>query len=252
MRAGLHFPWRAAALRAAGAVYALFWLGGVVSYTALGGPSPEMSWAAPFFLALAAALTLALSPRSEWAFLGAAAAVGFAAEALGVATGFPFGPYRYTEALFPRLLGVPLVMTAAWMALIAYTRQVTASPWLAAAWMTAMDLVIDPLAANALGFWRWTHPGPYYGIPWSNFAGWYGVSLVVVLLDRRPPQPNPALRGLGLSVFHFFTAIALARGLWTAGAIGVALLAAHAIRFRPAPRQSARSTPPAPPASPPR
>ena len=136
------------------------------------------------------------------------------------------------------------------MALIAYTRQVTSSPWLAAAWMTAMDLVIDPLAANALGFWRWTHSGPYYGIPWSNFAGWYGVSLVVVWLDRRPPQPNPALRRLGLSVFQFFTAIALTHGLWKAGAMGVMLLAAHAIRFRPTTHQSGQSTPRAPPPSP--
>ncbi len=242
--------WRQTALRAGIAVYGLFWAGGVVSYVALGGPPPDTAWAAPFFLALAAALTLALSPRAEWRFLAAAAAVGFASEWLGVATGFPFGAYEYTDALFPRVFGVPLVMTAAWMVLVAYARQVSAAPWIAAAWMTAMDLVIDPLAANALGFWQWASPGPYHGIPWSNFAGWYGVSLVVFLLDRRHPQPNPPLRRLGLSVFQFFTAIALALRLWGPAALGLSLLLAHVVRFHRPARQSARSTPPGPPPSP--
>lgn len=250
MRAPWSDGWGSTARRAAVAVYALFWLGGVFSYAALGGPPPDTAWAAPFFLALAAALTLAFTPRIEWPFLGWAAAVGYAAEALGVATGFPFGAYHYTGALFPRALGVPLVMTAAWLVLAAYTRQVTAAPWLAAGWMTAMDLVIDPLAANALGFWRWAHPGPYYGIPWSNFLGWYGVSLVVFLPFRGAPAPNPPVRRLGLSVFQFFTAIALALRVWGAAAIGVALLIAHATRFRRAARQCAQNTPPAPPASP--
>jgi len=38
-------------------------------------------------------------------------------------------------------------------------------------------------------YWQWEVPGPYYGMPWVNFAGWAltGIVLMSVLevLDRR-------------------------------------------------------------------
>ena len=39
----------------------------------------------------------------------------WAAEALGSATGFPFGGYEYTAALQPQLAGVPLLIPFAWL-----------------------------------------------------------------------------------------------------------------------------------------
>jgi uncharacterized membrane protein len=42
------------------------------------------------------------------------AAGGLAIEAVGVATGFPFGSYVYGDALGPKLLDVPLVVPLAW------------------------------------------------------------------------------------------------------------------------------------------
>lgn len=232
------------------ACYAVLWLGGVVAYLFLGGPPAHVAWTAPAFLALAAALVFAAAPAAEWPLLLAAAGLGFAAEAVGVATGFPFGRYHYTEVLFPHVLGVPVVMAAAWVVLFALVRQMAEPPWLAAGWMTAIDLVIDPLAVHRLNYWAWENGGPYYGIPWSNFAGWYAVSLALFLLSRRPAAPRPRAAWPGLSVVLFFAVIALGTGLRLAGAAGFGLVILGATRIWSAARQCSRSTPSIPPGSP--
>ncbi|MBN1270051.1 MAG: carotenoid biosynthesis protein [Kiritimatiellae bacterium] len=231
-------------------VYAVLWVGGVVSYLFLGGPPAGAAWTAPAFLAVAALLALLLSPLCEWPILLGAAALGFAAEAVGVAFGFPFGRYHYTATLFPQVLGVPVVMAAAWLVLFAYVRQRVRSAPAAAAWMTAIDLVIDPLAAKTLNYWAWEGTGAYYGIPWGNFAGWFAVSLLLFALARRRGPPRPYVAWLGLSVVLFFTVIAIGRGLYLAGAIGIGLVTLHAAQARPGARRSAQSTPSAPTESP--
>ncbi len=232
------------------AFYAVLWLGGVISYLFLGGPPPEATWTAPVFLALAALLVLLVSPPPEWPILIGSAAAGFAAEAIGVASGFPFGRYQYTATLFPHVLGVPVVMGAAWLVLFAYVRQMTRSPLAAAAWMTAIDLVIDPLATKVLGYWTWDRAGPYYGIPWSNFAGWFLVSLALFAVARGPATPNARAGWLGVSVVLFFTVIALGTGLRLAGAVGIGLITLHAVRAWREVRRSARNTASAPRDSP--
>jgi putative membrane protein len=67
---------------------------------------------------------------------------GFAVEALGVATGFPFGAYSYSGALGPRLLGVPLVIPLAWT-WMAYPA------WRAAARLTTAPPEARPSDASA-------------------------------------------------------------------------------------------------------
>jgi putative membrane protein len=230
-------------------LYAVLWLGGVISYLFLGGPPPEATWTAPAFLALAAVLVLFLSPAAEWPVLLGCAALGFAAEAVGVASGFPSGRYHHPATLFPLVLGVPVVMTAAWLVLFAYVRQMARSPLVAAAWMTAIDFVIDPLATKTLNYWTWESSGPYYGIPWSNFAGWFFVSLALFALARKRAVPNPRAGWLGLSVVLFFTVIALGVGLELAGAVGIGLVILHAVRAWPGARRSARNTASIPPDS---
>jgi putative membrane protein len=182
--------------------------------------------------------------------LALAAVIGFAAEALGTAFGIPFGRYDYTDTLYPHVLGVPVVMTAAWLVLFAYVRQMRTTPFLAAAWMTGIDLVIDPLAAGVLNYWTWKNPGLYYGIPWTNFVGWYAVSFILFALARKPAEPNPVIAWLGLSVVAFFTLIALGAALWSAGLVGLLLILLHSIRHRQEACQSGHSTSSAPPGPP--
>src|SRR5690606_9363521 len=115
----------------------------------------------------------------------------------GVAFGVPYSSYQYTDVLGPRLLGVPLVLTTAWLILLAYVQHwctalklpAMARPFVAAGWMTVIDLVIDPLAAGPLGYWRWDSDGAYFGIPFLNFVGWYVTSLAIFLAVPRSFRP---------------------------------------------------------------
>jgi uncharacterized membrane protein len=137
---------------------------------------------------------------------------GFAVEALGVATGFPFGAYSYSGALGPRLLGVPLVIPLAW-AWMAYPA------WLAAGRLTANRLVRVPLAAVGLAawdlfldpqmvaehYWTWQHPHPALpgvpGVPVGNYLGWLAVALVLMALVSivdRPPADDRLLLAMYL------------------------------------------------------
>lgn len=119
-------------------------------------------------------------------------------EAVGTATGFPFGDYTYTEALQPQLLHVPLLIPLAWLMMLpvawAVARQITGQTagWrfvsISALAMTAWDLFLDPQMV-AWGFWVWHQPGAYFGIPWLNFAGWFLTAAVVTLLVRPLPVP---------------------------------------------------------------
>jgi uncharacterized membrane protein len=126
-----------------------------------------------------------------------------AVEAVGTATGVPFGGYRYTGRLRPVVAGVPVVVPLAWWAMAVPAREASqgVSPRrlvrlaLGAAALTAWDLFLDP-QMTAEGFWRWTAGGRYRGIPASNFAGWLVTSLAVmgVLELALPPgPPDPVL-----------------------------------------------------------
>ena len=222
-------------------VYAIFWAGGVLHHWLYGGVPPEQNWIASLFLLLAGVIVVAGAPgQTDRLRLAGAALLGFAAEVVGSRTGFPFGAYHYTDALRPQLFGVPLVMTFAWMSLFAYVDEMRAhlrsAAWfgtlLAALWMTAIDLVIDPLAANQLGYWRWAHAGLYYGIPATNFAGWLVISLVACFVLRRGGGGNPWARFVGVSITLFFTLLAAAHALHLAAVLGAALCLLHVLVAR--------------------
>ena len=119
----------------------------------------------------------------------AATAVGVAVEAIGTRTGLPFGDYRYSGALQPQVLGVPVVVALAWagMGLPAWAvagrlvHQPAARVVLGAAALTGWDLFLDPQMV-AEGFWMWPGGGAYRGIPLSNYAGWLAVSALLMAL----------------------------------------------------------------------
>lgn len=239
------------AIAALTAAYAVMWIGGVGHYALYGRPPLDAPWAASVFLTLAGLLVVITSRGRDLIGLFVAALLGFVAEIIGVRYGFIFSPYRYTDVLQPQLFGVPLVMFSAWLTLVAYCRQMLinlklpalAEATLAALWMTAIDLVIDPLAANQLGYWRWAQSGAYYGIPLRNFIGWFVVSFIIFSGFRSMWQKNQAARYVGLSIVLFFTAIALSSGLVLAGSIGLGLCLSHLALARPlramAPSQTA-------------
>lgn len=225
-------------------LFALFWVGGVVSYGLWGGPPAGSEWTAPAYLATAALVVVASAGRRRALALAAAGVLGFASEVVGVATGVPFGGYAYTERLAPLAAGVPLVLAAAWIVLAAWAEDAARRlgprwpPLLAAAaggaWMTLADLVIDPLAAGPLGYWTWDDPGGWFGVPAVNFLGWWlvGTVLVALLARARPGEDEAsarrydrAARGIGAATLAFFVLLALFAGLGIPALVGLVLLA---------------------------
>jgi putative membrane protein len=151
---------------------------------------------------------------------GAVVAVAWASEAVGAATGIPFGDYGYTDLLHPQLLDVPLLIPLAWLMMLPAAWAVAARITgriggvgfvvVSALAMTAWDLSLDPQMV-AWGLWTWDDPGLYFGIPLVNFAGWLLVSAAATVLARPARLPvRPllviytvtwAIEGFGLAVF---------------------------------------------------
>ncbi len=153
-----------------------------------------------FFLASTSHALLHRGPVWTAAFIGITAGTGLVAEAVGTATGVPFGSYDYADSLGIELLGVPLVVPLAWT-MFAYpsllvgqrlARSRLPAALLGGVALASWDLFLDPQMVAA-GHWRWHDvelalPG-VRGIPVSNFLGWLLVAVLMVgalqLLPRR-------------------------------------------------------------------
>jgi putative membrane protein len=153
--------------------------------------------------------------RTAW-FTVIAYGVAFAAELSSTRNGFPFGLYHYIDVTRDRelwisnvpfwdslsftflcylgwrlgvLLYAPLVI-APRVFQVAETRAIATSWRVAiagAVLMTWLDVVIDPLTVLGdrwfLGkIYYYPHGGLYFGVPLSNFAGWFLVGVATIRL----------------------------------------------------------------------
>ena len=122
---------------------------------------------------------------------------GLLVEAVGVATGWPFGAYAYSDTLGAQLLGVPAVIPLAWtmMGYPAFvvgrhiTRHAVLGPVVAGAALAVWDLFLDPQMVAA-GHWTWSPSATpvLLGIPVGNFVGWFAVATVMMLVLWRTPD----------------------------------------------------------------
>jgi uncharacterized membrane protein len=127
--------------------------------------------------------------------------VGYIMESLGVRTGFPFGHYSFTSGMGPKLFLVPILMGPAYLGMgyVAWTMarvivspgdtrqelagtRVVMLPLAASFVMVAWDLSIDPALSTVGHYWTWRHGGAYFGVPVSNFLGWYLTNYLVYQL----------------------------------------------------------------------
>jgi putative membrane protein len=141
---------------------------------------------------VAALLFHGLPPWRAGAVVAAIPVLGWLFELLGSRTGFPFGPYEYTDVLKPQISHVPVIVPLAWLMMIppsAAVGQILAPGGstigrilISAAAFTAWDLFLDPQMVM-WKFWRWRRKGVYFGIPLLNFLGWFlcGLAALVVL-----------------------------------------------------------------------
>lgn len=152
-------------------------------------------------------------------------AISLALENLSIATGFPFGNYYYTAGA-PRIGEVPLTVGiiycalgyVCWIAANALLDgadqrlrdrtnpgrwvELVALPACAALLMTMFDLGSDSVASTIGHTWIWEQGGGVFGVPWTNYAGWWLVTylfyqafvLVLAFVPRGNRRPESAGR----------------------------------------------------------
>ena len=113
-----------------------------------------------------------------------------AMENLSILTGFPFGHYHYSSNLGPKLFLVPILIGPAYLTVgyMAWTLAgvllnmrkpgggpfgLVALPVVASFVMVFWDLALDPSSSTYRQSWIWEDGGGYFGVPLSNFLGWY-------------------------------------------------------------------------------
>ncbi len=149
--------------------------------------------------------------RRAVAMLMASFAIALTLEYLGSSYGILFGEYDYTDRLGPKLLGkVPAIIPIAWFMMLypswatagyLLTRfRLTAVPMpavrvgIAASAMTAWDLSLDPRMV-ADGNWVWRAAGPYFGIPLSNYLGWFVTAALIYIVWYAITRPEQTSNG---------------------------------------------------------
>ena len=138
--------------------------------------------------------------------------VGTIFENLGVRTGFPFGHHYFTDVMGPKFLVVPIFLGLAYvgMAYLSWTlarlilaetaapfacRSVLVLPLLASAIMVSWDLAMEPVWSTIVRAWIWQNGGRYFGVPLTNFFGWFLTvyvfyQLFALYLRARPASAN--------------------------------------------------------------
>lgn len=120
------------------------------------------------------------------------------AEWYGATTGWPFGPYRYTDAFGPRMLGVlPIAIPLAWLVILFAARYALLAlrpeisrPSLALGVGTAAvltDFNLEFIAWKVRGYWIW-YPdwqNPPAWPPWQNYVSWFVLATLLAFVQPR-------------------------------------------------------------------
>ncbi|MFC0233437.1 carotenoid biosynthesis protein [Vagococcus entomophilus] len=123
-------------------------------------------------------------------FLCLAFVFGNLYENMSIATGFPFGNYYYTSSLGPKLIYTPIFINVAYFQMAYITWNLSSAllgsysnklkgtlifiqPIIASFLMILWDIVIDPWSSTISHAWRWENGGAYFGVPFSNYLGWF-------------------------------------------------------------------------------
>jgi len=155
-------------------------------------------------------------------------------ENMSILTGFPFGHYYYTDGLGPKLFLVPILIGPAYLGtgylawtlarvILGATEQrlpghfILTVPVLASFIMVSWDLAFDPIASTINHNWIWQQGGNYFGVPFSNFMGWFLTVFVFFQLfalylrgrQNACAQVQAVSRGYWLQAVVFYAVIAL-------------------------------------------
>jgi putative membrane protein len=157
-------------------------------------------------------------------------------EAYAVWTGFPYGEFHYSELLGYTVLGLvpvsvsfayaPILLGAMAVASRFSGRSLARYALFSSLVNVSIDMVIDPAAVSA-GFWEWTRPGVYYGVPLINFLGWVVTGFVYATLfylmtgvETSLPLPSSVSTSL-IWILCFWTGYNLLNLLLLPGVLGM-------------------------------
>jgi uncharacterized membrane protein len=124
-------------------------------------------------------------------------AVSWCLESLSILIGFPFGNYHYT--------GTGMIGEVPWIIMPAYLgtgylswilshilsgkltpkiegKQMVVIPFVAAFVMVMWDVVMDPILSTVQGEWVWEDGGYYFGVPLTNYFGWFLTVFLIYLI----------------------------------------------------------------------
>jgi uncharacterized membrane protein len=183
-------------------------------------------------------------------FMVPAIGLSLVSELLGTSTGFPFGHYHYLSGLGYKIAGlVPFTIPLSWF-YIGFSAYIIARAGLetlaipqalkyigaigfGSLLLTSWDFVLDPaMSQTTVPFWVWEQPGAFFGMPYENFAGWFGTGAVFMTVAtfiwRLKPLRLPSTQlGLPLAVylgnFAFATITSLAAGIYIPIGLGLLL-----------------------------
>lgn len=211
--------------------------------------------------------------RRALRFLLVASGISLTAEYMSTHTNFPYGRYDYIAMTHGKELyisNVPLFVPLTFGIVIwagrALANRVNVHPARliigGAVFAAAIDLVMDPMTLRG-GTWfmGWMYSyrssGPWFNVPWSNYAGWILVGALILsvdyLLEARSPRNVVPERGrlLAYGICGFFIVLALATRHWAiaAASAGVTIVMMSLARARlgrePAPEPVRPAVPPA-------
>jgi uncharacterized membrane protein len=191
--------------------------------------------------------------RRAAGMFGAACILSLGAELMGTTTGIPFGAYQYTTLLGYRIAGhVPFPIPLSWFFMI-YSALVicgcvlgarndlrTRVRWavVAGVILTAWDVAMDPAMSNATKHWIWSTSGVYFGMPLTNWFGWWatGSLIALVMLAITPPvawRRDVSFARLPLALYAINGVLPIAlcarHGLWGAAVLGAIAMGAPVV-----------------------
>jgi putative membrane protein len=152
------------------------------------------------------------------------------AESIGLRTGFPFGRYYFTDVMGPKIFQLPVLLGLAYLG-IGYVAWILAVlilgtcdkpirgarvftvPLLASLIMVAWDVSMDPDWSTLDHAWIWRDGGAYFGVPVSNFLGWFLTAYLYYQAFALYCRANPTLavlsRRFWLPAILFYAVCAL-------------------------------------------
>ncbi len=157
--------------------------------------------------------------------------LGYSFEYLFINTGW-IGRYTYTGNLGPFLGPVPLFIPLLWASLSYFCMLSADNYAVSAVLMVLLDMSFDP--RFSLTLWHWETAGQYFGVPITNFVGWFITAVciygVFFLATRRKPRSS----GKAITFYLLLgivngTLPEMTLGLYAAGAISIVLFSAAAV-----------------------